>query len=319
MENELKKFYYDMLRIRLVEERIAALYSEQEMRCPVHLSIGQEAAAVGVCSALEKGDYALSTHRSHAHYLARGGDLKAMLSELYGKETGCCGGKGGSMHLVDTTLGFYAVPIVGSTIPIGVGIGLGLKMQNKSNVSVAFFGDAATEEGVFVESLNYAALEKLPVIFICENNLYSVYSPLSVRQPPERSIVKIAESHCIEAFKCDGNDVGAVNTVAKKAVQKAREGGGPTLLELSTYRFLEHCGPNNDDHLCYRDTKEIDYWKSKDPLKRLAGELSGTIGFEQEISEMVKTISFEIDDAFAFAKAAPYPGNESLYTHLYAE
>ena len=315
----MKKLYYDMLRIRLVEEKIAEIYSEQEMRCPVHLSIGQEATAVGVCSALEKSDFALSTHRSHAHYLAKGGDLKAMLSELYGKETGCCGGKGGSMHLVDPDLGFYAVPIVGSTIPIGVGIGLGFKMQESSQVSVAFFGDAATEEGVFTESLNYAALGNLPVIFVCENNLYSVYSPLSVRQPKERSIVKIAEAHGIEGYKYDGNNVAEVYNATKKAVEKARKGGGPTVFEFTTYRYLEHCGPNNDNHLGYRTEEEFAYWKANDPLDRLANDLRSDADFDHEILEMTSKINSEIEEGFTFAKSAPYPGEGSLYTHIYAK
>jgi len=320
MKNEkLKKFYFDMLRIRLIEQKIAEIYHEQEMRCPVHLSVGQEAPAVGVCNALAKGDFALSTHRSHAHFLAKGGNLKAMLSELYGKETGCCEGKGGSMHLNDPAHGFYAVPIVGSTIPIGVGIGLGLKMQNKSQVSVAFFGDAATEEGVFSESLNYAALGKLPVIFICENNFYSVYSPLSVRQPPERDLTKIAESHGVEAFKSDGNDVVAIYNTAKKAVDKARDSNGPTLLELETYRMLEHCGPNNDNHLGYRTEEDYNYWKSNDPLIKLAMKLTEEKNFNQEIQDITKTINSEIDEAFAYAKSASYPEKESLYTHLYSK
>ena len=308
-----------MLRIRLVEEKIAENYSEQEMRCPVHLSIGQEATAVGVCSTIEKEDYALSTHRSHAHYLAKGGDLKAMLGELYGRETGCCGGKGGSMHLVDPSIGFYAVPIVGSTIPIGVGVALGFKMQNKPQVSVAFFGDAASEEGVFMESLNYAALEKLPVIFICENNLYSVYSPLSVRQPVERDLIKIAQSHGVDAFRCDGKDVIAVHEITTKAVNKAKMGGGPTLLEFFTYRTLEHCGPNNDNHLGYRPLEEIKYWESQDPLKKLATTLNMDGDFNQEIQEMNDTINLEIEEAFSFAKSSNYPDKESLYTHLYAK
>jgi len=318
-KGELKKFYREMLRIRLVEEKIAEIYPEQEMRCPVHLSVGQEATAVGVCNALEKSDYALSTHRSHAHFLAKGGDLKAMLSELYGRETGCCGGKGGSMHLVDPAIGFYAVPIVGSTIPIGVGIGLGFKMQDKTHVSVAFFGDAATEEGVFAESLNFAALGKLPVIFVCENNFYSVYSPQSVRQHPERSVIKISEAHGVDAYHYDGNDVVGVYDAATKAVEKARNGQGPTLLELDTYRMLEHCGPNNDNNLGYRSLEEYNYWKSKDPLQMLYDKIvREDKDFHKESLETVETIKQEIDEAFAFAKSAAYPEKESLYTHLYA-
>ena len=320
MQNKkMKEFYFEMLRIRLVEERISEIYHEQEMRCPVHLSIGQEATAVGVCNALTMKDFAVSTHRSHAHFLAKGGDLKAMLSELYGKETGCAQGKGGSMHLVDPKIGFYAVPIVGSTIPIGAGIGLGFKMQNKSRVGVAFFGDAATEEGVFTESLNYAALGKLPVIFICENNLYSVYSPLSVRQPPGRDLIKIAESHGVEAYKSDGNDVETVYDITKKAVEKARDGDGPTLLELETYRMLEHCGPNNDNHIGYRTEEEYNYWKSNDPLIKLAMKLTEDKNFNQDIQDMTNTINSEIDEAFSYAKSASYPKKESLYTHLYSK
>ena len=320
MQNKkMEKFYFEMLRIRLIEERISENYHEQEMRCPVHLSIGQEAAAVGVCNALEKEDFAVSTHRSHAHFLAKGGDLKAMLSELYGKKTGCAEGKGGSMHLVDPAIGFYAVPIVGSTIPIGAGIALGLKMQNKSQVGVAFFGDAATEEGVFTESLNYAALGNLPVIFVCENNLYSVYSPLSVRQAPGRDLIKIAESHGVEAFKSDGNNVTSIYDITKKAVEKARDGYGPTLLELETYRTLEHCGPNNDNHIGYRAEKEYNSWKSKDPLIKLAKELTDNNNFSQDIQVMTNTINLEIDEAFSYAKSASYPKKESLYTHLYSK
>jgi len=316
---DLKKFYYDMLRIRLVEQKIAEVYSEQEMRCPVHLSVGQEAPAVGVCNALSNSDFALSTHRSHAHFLAKGGNLKAMLSELYGKETGCCGGKGGSMHLNEPAIGFYAVPIVGSTIPIGVGIGLGFKMQHKSQVSVAFFGDAATEEGVFSESLNYAALGKLPVLFVCENNLYSVYSPISVRQPPERDLTKIAGSYGIEAYRCDGNDVVSIYNAALNAIDKARNGDGPTLLELTTYRLLEHCGPNNDNHLGYRSEEEYDYWKSNDPLKKLGEKLNRGKKSNKEIQDMTDTINSEIDEAFAYAKSASYPEAAALYTHIYAD
>jgi len=204
----LTALYRDLLRLRLVEEAIAARYSEWEMRCPTHLSVGQEAAAVGVCGALEQRDYVLSGHRSHGHYLAKGGSLRAMMAEIYGKATGCSSGKGGSMHLIDLEAGFLgAVPIVGSTIPIAVGVGLGIQQAQEDRVSVAFFGDGATEEGVFAESLNYAALAKLPVVFVCENNLYSVYSPIDVRQPSERDLLQISRGHGVPALHGDGNDV----------------------------------------------------------------------------------------------------------------
>src|SRR5579859_6536135 len=182
-----RRLYRGLLRLRLVEERIAELYPEQEMRCPVHLSIGQEAVAVGVCDHLEPADQALSGHRSHGHYLAKGGDLRAMLAELYGRETGCARGKGGSMHLVDLEAGFLgATPIVASTIPIAVGVAFAARLRGQPLVTVAFFGEGATEEGVFHEAANFAALHRLAVVFVCENNLYSVYSPLEVRQPAGR-------------------------------------------------------------------------------------------------------------------------------------
>lgn len=215
MDNDLlKKLYYHILRIRLVEEKIAALYPEQEMRCPVHLSIGQEAVAVGACAALAKEDYALSGHRSHAHYLAKGGNLNAMLAEIYGKQTGCCHGKGGSMHLIDLSAGFLgAVPIVGSTIPIAVGTAFGSFLREEMRVTLAFLGEGATEEGVFHESINFAMLKKLPIVFVCENNLYSVYSPLVVRQPADRSVVQLAQGHGIEGYQADGNDLEQVYTL----------------------------------------------------------------------------------------------------------
>ncbi len=313
----IREMYFDMLRIRMVEEKIAELYPEQEMRCPVHLSIGQEAIAVGVCKALEQNDYMLSTHRSHAHYLAKGGDLKKMLCELYGRDAGCCGGKGGSMHLVDHNIGFYAVPIVGSTIPIGVGVALGFAMQGKSQVAVPCFGDAATEEGVFHESLNFAALRNLPVIFVCENNLFSVCSPLSVRQPEKRNLMKIVNGHGIMGQRCDGNNVLAVYEMTRTAAEKARKGGGPTLLEFNTYRWREHCGPNYDYHLGYRSESELNKWKAKDPIRSLAKIMK-----EQQplckTENMVSKIKSEIDDAFTFAKNAPYPEESSLHQHLYA-
>ena len=180
----LKKLYREMVRIRIVEESIAEHYPEQEMRCPVHFSIGQEAVAVGVCVHLDPSDHVFSNHRSHGHYLAKGGDLKAMVAEIYGKEAGCSRGFGGSMHLLDLKHGFLgAAPIVGSTIPIAVGSALTATVKEEDRVTVVFLGDGATEEGVFSESLNFAALKQLPVVFVCENNLYSVYSPLSVSQP----------------------------------------------------------------------------------------------------------------------------------------
>ena len=270
----LEKFYYEMLRIRCVEELICDEYPKQEIRCPVHLSIGQEAVAVGVCAALKDGDVVFSSHRSHAHYLAQGGSLKAMLAELYLRKTGTCGGKGGSMHLVDRLVGFYGgLPIVGSGIPAAVGAALGFVMKNQLNVAVVFFGDAATEEGVFSESLNFAALKKLPVVFVCENNFYSVNSPLTVRQPVERQITSFAEALNVPSAKGDGNDVEQVHQMMIQALKDVHKSREPRFLEFETYRWCEHCGPNYDFDSGYRTETEFNKWKLRDPLLKTGKKL----------------------------------------------
>ena len=236
------QLYKEMLRIRFIEEAIANEYSKQEMRCPVHLSIGQEAIAVGVSALLSKHDLALSAHRSHAHYLAKGGDLKLMLSELYGKETGCAKGKGGSMHLFDLEAGLIAaVPIVGSTLPIGVGVAWQMVRKQIPGIVVIYFGDGATEEGVFSESLDFASLKNLPVLFVCENNLYSVYTPIELRQNPLRKISQISKAHGIASKTGDGNNVEKVCSLTELAIEYIQDKREPYLLELSTYRWLEHC------------------------------------------------------------------------------
>ena len=315
-----KSMYEMMLRIRMVEEKIAELYPEQEMRCPVHLCIGQEAVAVGVCANLTVDDYVLSGHRSHGHYLAKGGDLKAMMAELYGKVTGCSQGKGGSMHLVALSAGFLgATPIVGSTIPIAVGAAFGSAMRGERRVIVVFFGDAAVEEGVFHESINFAALKSLPVVFVCENNLYSVYSPLSVRQPEGREIFRLAKGHGMESYQGDGNDVIEVYKLAEQAVRKAREGGGPTFLEFKTYRWREHCGANYDNQLGYRTESEFQEWKQRCPIERLKERLLGDdVLCNQDIEGMIRNLEAEIEDAVVFAKESPFPAERLLLEHVYA-
>lgn len=316
----LKQSYYQMLRIRMVEEKIAELYPEQEMRCPVHLCIGQEAVAVGVCANLSGDDYMLSNHRSHGHYLAKGGNLKAMMAELYGKATGCSQGKGGSMHLVDLSVGFLgATPIVGSTIPIAVGVAFGSVMRGEQRVTVIFFGDAAVEEGVSHESINFAALKKLPVVFICENNLYSVYSPLSVRQPEGREIFGLAKGDGVESYQGDGNDAIEVYTLAEQAVRKARKGEGPTFLEFKTYRWREHCGPYYDNDLSYRTESEFQEWKQRCPIERLKARLlRDGILCNQDIEGIVSNLEAEIQDAVVFAKESRFPEEQRLLEHVYA-
>lgn len=308
------------LRVRLVEEKIIELYSQYEMRCPTHLSIGQEAIAAGVCAHLSKDDLMTSAHRSHAHYLSKGGNLKAMLSELYGKETGCASGKGGSMHLIDLDVNFLgAVPIVGSTIPIGVGATFATYLEGSPRLSVIFFGDAATETGVFYESLNFAAIHKLPVVMVCENNFYSVMSPLSVRRPEGVEIYKIAESFGVFSRQGDGNDLDEVYQISNEAIHHARSGKGPAFMEFKTYRYLEHCGPLSDEHLDYRPEGEFDKWKKRDPLflykERLLSKNQLT---EDEFQQWINEINSEINDAVHYAKVSPFPHRNSLTKGIHA-
>jgi len=304
----------------MVEEKIAQLYAQQEMRCPVHLCIGQEAIAAGVCANLLKKDYLLSNHRSHGHYLAKGGNLRQMLAEIYGKATGCSKGKGGSMHLVDLSAGILGTtPIVAGIIPVATGVAFGTKMKGLDNVTVVFFGEAATEEGVFFESLNFASLKKLPVLFICENNFFSVYSPLSVRQPKERDNLSLVSSLGIKGDKGDGNNVIEVYELAKKAVENIRKGKGPYYLEFETYRWREHCGPNFDNNLGYRNEKDFLKWQKRCPIMVFEKKLlkDGILNLPQ-VTNFRQEIQTEIDDAVNFAKSSPFPESKEMHSDVYA-
>lgn len=290
-----------MLRIRMVEEAIAREYPKQEMRCPTHLCIGQEAIAAGVCAALKKEDVVFSTHRSHGHYLAKGGSLRAMIAELYGKATGCSEGIGGSMHLIDLDANFLgAAPIVASTIPVAVGVAFSRTMLKKPGIAVCFFGDAAVEEGIAHEAMNFAVLRKLPVLFVCENNMYSTVTNILDRQA-RRPIANLASGHGMTAQTVDGQDSGAVYTAANKFVGFIRNGKGPGFLECLTYRFLEHCGPHEDGP-ALRPAGELARWKKNDPLSRMGRLFKG-----KEIDSMKEKISKEIRDAFSFARKSPFP------------
>ncbi|MDP7168027.1 MAG: thiamine pyrophosphate-dependent dehydrogenase E1 component subunit alpha [Nitrospinota bacterium] len=314
-----KQLFFSMLRIRMVEFGIADRYSEQEMRCPVHLSIGQEAVAAGACAALGPGDYMMSMHRAHAHYLAKGGDLKAMLAEIYGRADGCSAGMGGSMHLIDLSVNMLgSTPIVGGSIPVAVGTAFGSWMKGEKRATMVFFGEGSTEEGVFAEALNFAALKKLPVIFVCENNQYSVYSSISVRQPPGRSLTEMVRAHGVNASKGDGNDVEGVYRLCLDTVQRALNGDGPTFLEFETYRWLEHCGPGYDNHIGYRTEEEFLEWKKRCPLDNYRAALvrDGVLT-EDEISEREESFRREIDEAFAFAKESSFPEEEGYLDRVY--
>lgn len=314
------ELYYKILRIRTVEEKIAELYSEQEMRCPVHLCTGQEAIAVGVCAHLGKEDYVMSNHRAHGHYLAKGGDLKAMMAEIYGRSTGCSKGKGGSMHLTDLRINFLgSTPIVGSIIPIAAGVALGITMKDQNKLVAVFFGDAATEEGAFCESLNFAALKKLPIIFVCENNFFSVYSPLKVRQPKERDNLAIARAYGISGAKGNGNNILEVYELAREAVSHIKRGSGSYYLEFDTYRWREHCGPNYDNDLGYRDESEFLAWRSRCPLESYEKKMiEARMINEKQIKELKSKINVEVEEAVTFAKGSPFPGPEDAFTEVYA-
>jgi TPP-dependent pyruvate/acetoin dehydrogenase alpha subunit len=310
-----------MKRIRLVEEGIAERYPQGKMRCPMHLSIGQEAAAIGVGLALKHSDLAVSTHRAHAHYLSKGGNLKAMLAEIYGKATGCSSGRGGSMHLIDTKVGFMgSTAIVGNSMPVGVGLALSLQLRKSSAVSTVFCGDGSLEEGAFYESANFAAVRNLPVLFVCENNLYSVYSHLRVRQPKGRKIHKMVEAIGIPASLVDGNDPQAVYEAALAGLDHIRDGKGPFFLELTTYRWREHCGPNYDNDIGYRTEEEFQEWKRKDPIPLFEEKLLTEYVLDQvAIKRMDNEIQAEIRAAFDFAEISPFPEPARAFEGIFAE
>jgi len=299
----IKKFYREMLRLRITEEYLSEIYHQSdEIKTPMHLYTGQEAVAVGVCGALRKDDIVSPYHRSHGWYLAKGGDLKLMMAELFGKEAGCCKGRGGSMHLVDVNAGVMgSSSILAGTIPHAVGGAFAFKYKGLDSVSIAPCGDAAVEEGIFHESMNWASLKKLPVIFVCENNLYSTSTPLSARQP-KVYIYKRADAYGMPGVRVDGNDVLEVYRVALEATERARLGEGPTLIEAMTYRWREHVGPNYDYDLGYRTKEELDEWMDRCPIKKFDSSIP-----HEERDVLVEEITKEVHDAVAFARKASFP------------
>jgi TPP-dependent pyruvate/acetoin dehydrogenase alpha subunit len=309
-----------MQRIRMVEQEIAERYPEGKMRCPTHLSIGQEAVSAAVAECVQSTDFAVSTHRGHAHYLAKGGSLKAMIAEIYGKVTGCSRGKGGSMHLVDLSVGFMGTSaIVGNSIPIGVGLALSAQLKGTSQISCIFLGDGSVEEGVFYESVNFAALRKLPALFICENNLYSVYSPLSVRQPEGRSIAAMVSAMGAHVAEGDGNNALECHRIIGDAVDAVRSGQGPWFLEFSTYRWREHCGPNFDNDIGYRSLEEFEHWKRMDPIHQLLQSLKAQRPMlDGSLQATISEIQAEVTEAFDYADKSPFPLAEQAYVGVYA-
>ena len=316
----LRTLYTTMLRIRIMEDKIAELINNAEIVCPVHLYAGQEAVATGVCANLHKDDYVFSTHRSHGHYLAKGGDMKALMAELYGRSAGCSKGRGGSMHLAAPESGLPgSSAIVAGTIPLAVGAALAFSLQKKDNVSVAFFGDGATNEGTFYESLNIASLKKLSVIFICENNLYSTHMPVSACLA-DTNIYKKGEVFNMPGIRIDGNDVVEVYQTARASVGNARLGKGPALLECMTYRWRGHVGPNFDIDKGLRSREELEQWMGKCPIKRVEALFSrDDLLSSDAIREIYTQIEREVEEAVAFARNSPHPDASELMNNVFKE
>lgn len=299
------EMYRKMLEIRLFEEKVFELYGQNLVPGTIHLYTGEEAVAVGVCSNLRKDDYIVSTHRGHGHCIAKGANLDKTMAEILGRRTGYCGGKGGSMHIADFSIGVLgATAVVGAGIPIATGAGLSIKLRGTDQVAACFFGDGASNQGTFHEGINLAAIWKLPVIFVCENNLYA----MGTRQTQvmlAKNVAERASAYGIPGVTIDGNDVLTVFQTTKEAVIRARRGGGPTLIECKTYR---HKGHSRFDPATYRPKEEVEEWLSKDPITRLKRQLlqEGTIS-NADLAEMEKEVTESVEAAAQFAKKSAFP------------
>ena len=312
---DLDRIYRSLYRIRRVEEEIARVYPTDVIKSPVHLSIGQESVAVGVCEALRRDDAVFGSYRSHALYLAKGGDLRAMIAELYGKATGCASGKGGSMHMLDVAAGVFGTSaVVGTTIPHAVGYAYALRLRREPRVVLCMFGDGAADEGVFYESLNFAALKRLPVLFVCENNSYAIHTHQRLRQyVPD--ICARAASLGLPAERIEDGDVLRIAGRATAAADAMRGGDtGPVFLECMTYRWKEHVGPGEDWNLGYRERAEAENWIRGDQVARLAAAIDPA-----SRTQIEREVETEIADAFAFAERSPFPDPGALYTQVFRE
>ena len=317
----LRQLYKTMLRIRVCEESFIEPILNGDVHCPVHLYSGEEAIAAGICASLKETDYIFGNHRSHGHFLAKGGSMNELAAEIYCKEAGCSRGRGGSMHLIDPDVGMMgSAPIVAGTISLALGAALAASIRKDNQVAVCFFGDGATGEGVLYESLNFAALKKLPIVFVCENNLYATHMPVRECRV-ENSIYKIAEPFCIESREIDGNDVLQVYEAGQKAIDKCRTGDGPVFLECLTYRFRGHVGPDDNiqgAHTDIRPKDEIEEWFQKDPIRLFENYLSqNKLVDEDALDEIRREVQNEVDDAHIFAKNSPVPDRRELTRYVY--
>ncbi|HEY7309782.1 MAG TPA: thiamine pyrophosphate-dependent dehydrogenase E1 component subunit alpha [Gemmataceae bacterium] len=306
-----ERLYRSLYRIRLLEEELARVYPTDKIKSPIHLSIGQEAVSVGVCEALRPEDVVFGTYRGHALYLAKGGDMKAMVAELYGKATGCTGGKGGSMHLISTEAGMMgASAVVGTTIANAAGYAYALRQQPRDALVVSFFGDGATEEGVFAESLNFAALKKLPMIFVCENNGYAIHTAQERRQG-RPDICARARAYGIPAERIEHNDVLYLFERTRAVTAKVRAGACPYFLEVMTYRWREHVGPNDDFPLGYRTEDEATPWIDTDQVTRLEAMIA-----PERRAAIEAEVESEVEAALTFAEESAEPEPAELYSDV---
>lgn len=319
-QKELLRLYRVMLVIRYAEESIAESVVDGTVKCPCHLYSGQEAIAAGVCSALTHDDFVFGNHRSHGHYLAMGGDLGAMFAEIYGAEYGCARGRGGSMHLIAPENGMMgAAPIVAGTISLALGAALASSINGGKRVAVSFFGDGSTGEGVLYESLNFAALKRLPIVFVCENNLYSTH--MSIREcRPDEKIADIAKPFGIANRRVDGNDVLKIYDVARDAVERCRRGEGPVFLECLTYRLRGHVGPDDNiqgTHTDIRPRAEIERWKLKDPIVRLKRAIVKSGVSAELMREVEREAELSVEQSHVAAKAAIKPTAGELLQNVF--
>jgi len=312
----LLSLYRTMVLIRHFEERVNELYMAGRIPSTLHLYMGQEAVATGICAALRQDDYVLSTHRPHGHALAKGLDPRTLMAELYGKATGCCRAKGGSMHIGDVTVGMIpAIAIVGANVPIAAGVALAAKRLGNGRVAACFFGDGAANEGAWHEGLNLASIWRLPVVYVCENNLYAASTPFSTAFAID-NVADRASAYGMPGVVVDGNDVLAVYEVAAAAVERARRGDGPTLIECKTYRI---CGHSRSDPRTYRTREEEAAWLAREPLGRYRQWLLGQgLYSEPQLDDMVHDVDHTIEEAIAFAEEGGLPEPTELWTDLYA-
>jgi TPP-dependent pyruvate/acetoin dehydrogenase alpha subunit len=317
MDTELQKtIHRSMLRIRRFEEQILEVYTSGLMHGLAHLYIGEEAVAVGVCTALRDDDFITSTHRGHGHCVAKGGKLDEMMAEVMGRVTGICRGKGGSMHIADMSIGILgANGIVGGGFGIATGAALSAKLRKTDQVAVCFFGDGASNQGIFFEVMNYAAIWDLPIVYVCENNQYGEYTATDAVTAGD-NIADRAKPFGIPGSTIDGNDVEVVYNSANEAIQRARTGGGPTLIECMTYRHRgHHVGDPGDG---YRPEEERKEWQEKDPIVRYKAALIESGIKEAELDQIDQEVKAEVADAVEAAQGAPWPGVEEVDQHVYA-